>query len=164
MNRSEVVIYGSAVAYFAESMAFLIKPFEFSANIIRLAYPPSEALNAYCVEHDCLYSPGSVSSLYALQAITFLAIIMSLAVIALRHSRRHVDQTIVPFCTIVVVGAAFDYIVGNFSFDPIWIFSNSVTHSPAGLFRYAVLFWLATVASLIMSNIISPGEPRNAPR
>jgi hypothetical protein len=164
MNRSEAVIYGSAVIYLAESLAFLARPFQLPASIVRFTYPQSHTLALHCEAHECLYNSNGVSSLYTVQAVTFLLATAWLIWASLRSSNERKDTTARNFCLLVIAGAIVDYAIGNFSFKPIWLLPNSVATSPLGLFRYALLFWIATVAALITSNIISPGEIKNAHR
>lgn len=164
LNRSEAVIYGSGVAYLAASAVFLLRPFELPASLVRIAYPQSGTLSAYCSSHACLYSPMAVASLYSLQAVLFFFIAILLYLASRKHTNPSVDGTVTTLCLLVVIGTVVDYWFGNFSFDKVWILPNNITDSSLGVFRYAIMFWLATVAALIMSNIISPEEARNATR
>ena len=51
-----------------------------------------------------------------------------------------------------------DYVIGNFTFRRIWVAPNSVATSPLGVFRYALLFSIASICAAILTNVVKKGQ------
>lgn len=161
MNRFGIALCGAAVVYFAESALLLFRPFEISSSLLNFIYPPAATLGAYCSDNPCLYNPAEISSLYAVQALSFVLIASALALFPFGKNGPRLDQKVFSMCGLIVVGVLVDYVWGNFSFTHKWFFPNSVTYSALGVFRYALLFWAATLAVVIMSSSNSEKGLRN---
>lgn len=161
MNRGAAILYASGAAYLGESFVFIFRPTALSTSLVRLTYPPFSALASYCSAQGCLYSAAEVATLYTVQLITFC--ISSLIILAISSRCKPVpkDRVVVLFCILLIGGVASDYVRGNFAFHPIWILPNSVASSPIGLLRFALLFWLGTLAVLLLSNIQKSKESPN---
>jgi hypothetical protein len=134
-----------------ESVAAIFVDVRLPSGLLGMLYPQLSTLQAYCGDNPCIYDASRVATLYGLQLLTLAAASALIAPDAL-SSKVPLQKELAFFLCIVVFGALFDYLNGNFSFDPAWRAPNSVTDSPLGLFRYAVLFSMAGFAIAVMAG------------
>lgn len=164
MNPSlsaKLLVYIPTTVLFLESIIFLVYPFILPKEVLGVAYPQLATLVRHCSVHRCLYDPSAVASIYALQLMTLVLASAVFYVIG-RNNRYRLDSTSVSICAIVILGTLLDYSVGNFAFHKIWILPNTVTTSPLGLFRYAILFSLASICAAVLASAVKPKEPTDA--
>jgi len=161
-TRALIVILTPLVLYFSTSVLFVFNQFNLPEGMIRLLHPAGKDLDTYCNSNNCLFNSQQISSLYTAQLLMFIVVCFAFYLLRDRHIRH--DRTILTVCGVVIVGALVDYIVGNFSFDRLWIFPNTVDHSPLGIFRYAVLFSVASVCVAILTNPAMSTESQHANR
>lgn len=157
------IVYGPAVAYLLESVFFLLKPFQISRSISALLYPQLDTLIRYCSSNSCLFPPRTIASLYTVQLMTFLFFAFFMYFLG-RSNRKAIDPASVGISAVVICAALVDYLVGNFSFDPIWLVPNPVATSSIGVFRYVLLFSVASICVAILANAVRPGVSKNASR
>lgn len=128
-------------------------PISLPEPITKVTFPAGLKLTAYCQSNECLYDPQAVASLYTLQTLTFLIVVVLAFLSKDKNVKPPNDHHIVEaLCALALSGVLIDYFYGNYSFDPIWILPNSVSHSPLGLFRYAVLYTIATIGILAITG------------
>jgi hypothetical protein len=159
------MLYATVGLLFAESAIALFKDFELPRPLVAVLYPQLDTLHAYCSTHVCLYDSNAVASLYAVQLITLVVFALLLSPVAL-SSKPPLPRVLTLGMTICLCGGFLDYLRGNFSFDPSWRYPNSVTESPAGLFRFAFIFSVSSLAMMILAHGGSElqVQPRLGPR
>lgn len=154
------VIFAPALAYFLESLLWLFLPFKLPEEIASVAYPPYRTLSDYCSANPCLFDPASVSSLYALQLATLVALSGVQAILVLRSKRqpkpmgKKADRAVLVVVSVVTLAVALDYVIGSFSFDSHTNYPNRVTVSSSGLFYYVFRFWVFGIAVILFSTFL----------
>jgi len=142
-----------------ESVLRFFVSFELPKPMLRALYPSYSTLERHCLAHTCTYDPSWVGTLYVIQFVTLIGFGLLLIPFA-RSAGRALPGSLSAVLALVIAGSFIDYVHGNFSFHPTWILPNSVTESPLGLFRFAVLFSLAAVAMVLFAM---PPQPTDAP-
>lgn len=148
---AQILLLGPPLMMFLQSLAFLLTQFHLPRSVARVLYPQLGTLQEHCASVSCLYDPLGVSSLYAIQMLTGVFWIFLQIGIRVRQANglRTVDYKRILFCCFVTFATGFEYIAGNFAFNPSSLMPNDVTTSITGIFRYAVYFsvvswfWLA---------------------
>lgn len=154
---ARILLIAPAIICFFESALFILRPFSIPEPIAGILYPQLMTLNSYCSKNACLYEPLAVASLYSVQLLSFLAFWIFLFILG-RRNKSVLDQSVVAICAVVVGGSLIDYLTGNFYFDQKWILPNTITTSQLGVFRYAVLFSIASIGVVILTNSVKPKE------
>lgn len=152
-NLAMLIVFGPATIFLAESIAALTVSISFPDDVLHLLYPPLKTLSDYCSSSSCLFEPQLIASTYSLQLVTFILLSIVFYVSG-RTNKYKLDTSVVSVCGIVIAGILIDYTIGNFSFRPIWIAPNSVATSPLGLFRYAVMFSIASICAATLTNVV----------
>lgn len=148
-TRGVRLFYAVTFLLFAESVLALFVKISLPPSLVHTLYPDLLVLREHCSAHPCLYDSSAVASLYVSQLLTLVGFALLLTPDALA-SKPPLPRPAATVFVLMVLIALSEYLHGNFSFAPKWVMPNSVSETPLGLFRFAVMFSLAAISILAL--------------
>lgn len=143
------LFYAVTCLLFAESVLALFVNIQLPRSVIQMFYPDLSVLGEHCSAHPCLYDSSAVASLYVTQLLTLLGFALLLTPDALASKPPLPTEAAAVFAFLILLTMS-EYLHGNFSFAPKWVLPNSVTETPLGLFRFAIMFSLAAISMIAL--------------